>query len=561
MSGPRRRSRRKKQHLNRRDFLRRGGQSALLLGLAPVLPGCGNSSSPARSGDGDTRVFLHGVASGDPLSDRVILWSRVTTDSSLPVPVSVTIATDIALTQNVQRAATLATAARDFTVKIDMTGLRPGTTYYYRFSALGQTSAIGRTRTLPVGAVGRLRIAVLSCSSYAHGFFNAYARVAERADLDLVLHLGDYVYEYGNGQYGTARTYEPAHEMVSLDDYRTRHAYYKREPDVQALHQQHPLVTVWDDHESTNDSWRDGAENHQPDEGPWPVRKAAAQQAYDEWMPIRGADPSRIFRSFGFGDLMQLVMLDTRLFARAEQAVPTIAVPGLPVGVFTESGAVADASRELLGAEQETWLLSQLRGSAATWKLLGQQVMFGQLKVLGAPNVTGLSQFLNPDQWDGYPAARSRIHAALRGDGVNAAIPNTVVLTGDIHTSWAMDITEDPNNPLAYNPLTGEGAIAVEFVTTSVTSPGLEQLTAVQDVIRTQNPHIKYVDLSLHGYTLLDITPDRCSCEYWSVDTIATRSTGQTFETAFQTLAGANRLTAGTQSAPSASPPALAPAG
>lgn len=557
MSGPRRRSRRKK-HLSRRDFLRRGGQSALVLGLAPVLPGCGNSSSPARNANGDAQVFLHGVASGDPLSDRVILWSKVTTEGSDPVPVSVMIATDIALTQNVQRAATLATAARDFTVKIDMTGLRPGTTYYYRFSALGQSSAIGRTRTLPVGAVDRLRIGVLSCTSYAHGFFNAYARVAERADLDLVLHLGDYLYEYGNGEYGTARTYEPPHEMVTLDDYRARHAYYKQEPDVQALHQQHALVTVWDDHESTNDSWRDGAENHQPDEGVWAVRKAIAQRAYDEWMPIRGADPARIFRSFSFGDLMQLVMLDTRLVGRDEQIIPLLTVPGTPVGVFRAADA-SSPGRELLGSEQESWMLSQLRGSAATWKLLGQQVMFGQLKVLGAPNATGLSQFLNPDQWDGYPAARSRIHAALRGDGVNPAIPNTVVLTGDIHTSWAMDITEDPNNPLAYNPVTGEGAIAVEFVTTSVTSPGLEQLTAVQDAIRTQNPHIKYVDLALHGYTLLDITPDRCSCEFWSVETIATRSAGQNFETAFQTLAGANRLSAATQSTPPSSPPALAP--
>lgn len=558
MSAPRRRSRHKRQ-LSRRDFLKRSAQATAALSLAPLLAACARSASPSRTSNGNGNIFLHGVASGDPLSDRVILWTRVTDNTTASIPVNVVVATDTAFTQNVHRAAAVASAARDFTVKIDMTGLQAGTTYYYQFHALGQSSAIGRTRTLPTGSVDHLRIGVLSCSSYAHGFFNAYARIAERADLDLVLHLGDYIYEYGNGEYGSARTYEPAHEIVTLDDYRTRHAYYKQEPDVQAMHQQHAIVATWDDHESANDSWKDGAENHQTIEGVWSTRKSLAQQAYDEWMPIRSADPSRIYRGFSFGNLVQLLMLDTRLLARAEQIAATIVVPDTPVGVFTASGSFIDPSRELLGAEQETWMLSQLRNSTATWQLLGQQVMFGQLKVLGLPNATGLSQFLNPDQWDGYPVARSRIHTALRGDGSNPAINNAVVLTGDIHTSWAMDITEDPNNLLAYNPLSGEGSIAVEFVTTSVTSPGLEALAAVQDVIRTQNPHIKYVDLALRGYTLLDITPARCLCEYWSVDTIAARSSGQTFETAFQTLAGANRLSAATQTTPRPAPPALAP--
>lgn len=573
MSAPRRRKPRKgpSQGLSRRQFLGRSTQAMAALGIAPLLPGCGSGdggrspggSSGGNGGGSSEPVFRHGVASGDPLADRVILWTRVTQAGAAAVPVELTLATDPALTQNRRTVSGSATPARDFTCKLDVDGLAPGTTYYYRFRALGQDSPIGRTRTLPVGAVDRLRIAVLSCASYAHGFFNAYARVAERADLDLVLHLGDYVYEYGNGEYGTVRSYEPAHEMVTLEDYRTRHAYYKLEPELQALHRQHATVCVWDDHESTNDAWRDGAENHQPDlEGAWSTRKSIAQRVYEEWMPIRAPDPARIFRRFELGTLADLLMLDTRLFARSQPLPPTLALPGLPVGAFTASGAYADPARTLLGDEQEQWLIERLRNSDAQWKLIGQQVMFGQLKLLGAPNATGLSQFLNPDQWDGYPVARSRIFAALRGDATNAAVDNAVVLTGDIHTAWAMDLTEDPNNPLAaaggYDLLTGAGSLAVEFVATSVTSPGLEQIAAAQDAIRLNNPHMKYVDLARKGYLLLDITPDRCQGEFWAVSGIATRTQGETFQTAFAALANANRLSPGTQSLPRVSAPSLA---
>lgn len=560
MSSPRRRAARK--GLSRRAFLGRGSVSLAAIGLSPFLPGCGSDSGGGRVAGGgaiDEPVFRHGVASGDPLADRVILWTRVTQAARDVVPVTVRLSTSPDLGGALIERQASATSARDYTIKIDVDGLVAATTYYYQFEALGQRSPIGRTRTLPTGAVDRLRIAVLSCASYAHGFFNAYARVAERADLDLVLHLGDYVYEYGNGEYGSLRTYEPANEMVSLEDYRARHGHYKRDPDLQAVHRQHPMICVWDDHESTNDSWRDGAENHQPDlEGDWPTRKSIAQRVYEEWMPIRVADPARIFRRFNLGSLADLHMLDTRLLARSQPLAATLALPGLPVGVFRATGDFVDPTRTLLGAEQEAWLASGLRASTATWNLLGQQVMFGQLQVVGAPRTTGLSQFLNPDQWDGYPAARDRLMAVLRGDTAQPAIDNAVVLTGDIHTAWAMNLSEDPNNPLVYNALTGEGSRAVEFVATSVTSPGLESLALAQDAIRLNNPHIRYVDLARKGYLLLDLTPERCVGEFWAVDSIASRSENESFQTAFQTLAGSNRLVPAEQTVARPNAPALA---
>lgn len=560
MSSPRRRAPRK--GLSRRAFLGRGGASLAALGLSPFLPGCGNGPNGGRIADGATSgepVFRHGVASGDPLADRVILWTRITQAASDAVPVTLRLSTRPDLGSALIERHTTATSARDFTIKIDCNGLLPATTYYYQFEALGQRSPVGRTRTLPTGAVDRLRIAVLSCASYAHGFFNAYARVADRADLDLVLHLGDYVYEYGNAEYGELRQYEPAHEMVSLEDFRTRHGHYKLDPDLQAVHRQHPMVCVWDDHESANDSWRDGAENHQPDiEGLWSTRKATAQRVYEEWMPIRVADPARIFRRFSLGTLAELHLLDTRLLARSQPLPASLTLPGLPVGVFAATGDFSDPTRTLLGAEQEAWLTSGLRASAATWQLLGQQVMFGQLQVVGAPRATGLSQFLNPDQWDGYPAARDRLLSVLRGDATQAAIDNAVVLTGDIHTAWAMNLSEDPNNPLIYNPLSGTGSRAVEFVATSVTSPGLEALAQVQDAIRLNNPHIQYVDLARKGYLLLDLTPERCVGEFWAVDTIENRAAGESFQTAFQALAGSNRLAPADQTSARPDAPALA---
>ena len=556
----------------RRGFLRRaGGATALLLG-APLLSSCGDSGAPLAAGPGSgpgpgpapVNPFLHGVASGDPLSDRVILWTRVTPIAQEDIAVTVHVYSDAALGQLVGSSSQTASAARDWTVKIDFTGLQPATSYYYRFAAVGHQSVIGRTRTAPASGGDHLRFAVVSCSSLAHGFFNAYAQVARRADLDVVLHLGDYVYEYANNEYGEARTYEPATEMVTLADYRARHSQYKRtDPDLQEVHRQHPFICTWDDHETADNSWRDGANNHtEGAEGVWLQRKGWGQQAYDEWMPIRlpeAGNPDRIWRRFQYGGLMDLLILDTRLYDRDEPL-------GLPP---TPADDPADPDRKLLGPEQQEWLFGHLKSSTATWKFLGQQIMFGQLKVVGIPDATavpGLSlipvagnggQYLNGDQWDGYQAERSAVFAHLADNSID----NVVVLTGDIHTSWAMDLTPDPNNPVAYNPLTGEGSLAVEYVCTSVTSPGLDQLAPIQDAISLVNPHIKYVDLAEKGYMLFDVTPERVQGEWWYVSTIAERGGTEAFATGFPVAAGSNRLgAAATAASPSRNnPPVLAP--
>ncbi|HEY0915557.1 MAG TPA: alkaline phosphatase D family protein, partial [Solimonas sp.] len=546
MSGPRRRSTRRKSGLSRRDFLRRAGGVAAF-GALPMLPGCGSSDPVGAGGDAE---FLHGVASGDPLSDRVILWTRVTTAAER-ASVSYEVASDADFRSIVSRGSFITDAARDYTVKVDAAGLQPATTYYYRFQAGKQTSPAGRTRTAPSGAVDRLRVGVVSCSSYAHGYFNAYRKLAQRADLDVVLHLGDYIYEYGTGEYGSVRPYEPDHEILTLSDYRTRHAYYKREADVQAVHRQHPFITVWDDHETADNSWQGGAANHtEGAEGEWALRKAWAIQAYHEWMPIRTPDQAnleRIYRSFRYGDLAEFTMLDTRIIGRDLQAS------------LVDAGSINDPDRQLIGEPQRNFLATTLANAGEVkWKFLGQQVMFGQLRVglpelslvteipvpqlqallQGLPLVSTGGLVINTDQWDGYRPERQRVLDLISG----LDLDNVVVLTGDIHSSWAMDISHDPNNPLVYNSITGDGSRAVEFVCTSVTSPGLEPLNPLAGALRLLNPHMKYVDVARKGYLLLDIVPEKVTGEFWYVDTVESVSENESFGTAFSTADGSNRL-------------------
>lgn len=582
---------------SRREFFKRSaGGAAMVVAATPLVPMGGLSAASAdRSGASANTVFQHGVASGDPLQDRVILWTRVTPrthtlDTTEParadhetdereaderddddrrdgkVMVHFVVALDPLFKRLVTRGKFKTGPERDHTVKLDVTGLRPDTTYYYQFRAQGATSAIGRTKTLPKGEAQHLRMAVVSCSNFAYGYFNAYRQIAERADLDMVVHLGDYIYEYGNGQYGDVRPCEPAHEIVTLADYRMRHAQYKRDADSQAMHRQHPLIAIWDDHETANNAWKDGAENHQPDtEGAWPERVKAALQAYYEWMPVRVVDPANLRRnnrSFAFGNLVDLIMLEERLGARAKQldgSIPT------PLGLaFTQTGAFADPSRQLLGADEETWLFDKLRTSTAKWKVLGQGVMFAQLKVKGAPNALGGGIFFNSDQWDGYQPARNRVYDVIKGANGAKPVNNVVVLTGDIHSAWAADLTQDPNNPEpslgGYNPLTGEGSLAVEFVGTSVSSPGVTDPTgAVANSLKPANPHFKHIDLDKRGYMLIDANAQRCVCEFWQVDTAAAISNVQTLGAVFEVRDGLNRLQVSSITVPKANPAKLAP--
>ncbi len=537
---------------NRRDFFRQSGSAAVALAALPLMP--------LRAAAAAGAPFQHGVASGDPLADRVMLWTRVTpAPDATQATVDYAVFSDATLTTPVTSGRVRTNAQRDWTVKVDVGGLQPGRTYYYRFAALGSMSPAGRTRTLPAGPTARLRIAVVSCSNHAAGWFNAYRRIAERADLDLVLHLGDYLYEYGSNEYGSVRPAEPPVEILTLTDYRTRHAQYKRDADSQELHRQNPLLPIWDDHEVANDSWQRGAQNHDPaTEGPWLTRRSRALQAYYEWMPVREpAERTQQQRNVRLGDLAEIVMLEERLSARSEQLPAPVPVPGLGQGFFAK-GRFLDPARTLLGTEQEAWLAQTLAASPARWKLIGQGVMVAQLKALGKPNADGGSLFVNPDQWDGYPPARDRLLDTL------AAAGNVVVLTGDIHSAWGNDLTRDPNNPNVagggYDAATGQGSLAVEFVMTSVTSPGIDDPDGVfTGLVYSQNPHVKHVDLNNRGYLLLDVTPARVVGEWWNVDTVAVPSNGHTFSAALEVQHGTNRLVPSAQTTPPAGAPPLAP--
>jgi alkaline phosphatase D len=530
--------------ITRRHLLAGAGASLALgsvgCGEPPdALPRDAGADAPSDAPFLDAVDFLHGVASGDPLADRVILWTRVTPRAGAVGPVSVRWEVSAALdfATLVASGEFVTTAARDYTVKVDAAALPAGTTLYYRFAVGATRSPVGRTRTTPVGAVDRLRLAVVSCASLAHGYFHLYRELAERLDLDAVVHLGDYIYEYASGRYGSVRPYDPPTELVSLADYRRRHAQYKRDADVRAVHQQHPMIAVWDDHEFANNAWVDGAENHRPAaQGAWRDRKAAALRAYFEWMPIREQGDERIWRRFAFGDLADLVMLDARLWARPQQA------PG-------GSPALDDPRRSLLGDAQERWFFEAVTTSAARWKLVGQQVRMAPLQ----PK-------FNADTWEGYPAARARFLDTL----ARMRTRNVAVLTGDIHTSWAMDLARDPFDPRAYDPRTGEGSLAVELITPGVTSPGHppEVEAEIPGLIR-QNPHLRYANASQRGYVLLDVTAERLQAEwfhlpYGSVEQRERRRAA--LSSAWLTLADQNHLTpAGTPSLPREGAAAAAP--
>lgn len=465
--------------------------------------------------------FYHGVASGDPLTDRVIIWTRVTPDSNFTGDITVNwkMATDTSLNNVVKSGSFVTNDDRDYTVKVDVTGLQPNTWYYYEFETNGRKSLIGRTRTVPIGNVDSLRLAIVSCSSWESGYFNVYERIEARNDIDVVLHLGDYIYEYGANTSGN-RVHEPSNEIVTLTDYRIRHSQHKLDPQLRKLHQQYPFITVWDDHETTNDSYRDGAENHQPaTEGDWYVRKNNGVRAYKEWMPIREPDPNdtiRIWRQFTWGNLMNLMMIDTRLYDRDQQV--TINSPNLN-----------DTNRVMIGNIQRAWLETQLSNSTQKWNVIGQQVMFAPLKAFG--------QVVNTDQWDGYPAERKRVMDFI----MNNNIPNPIILTGDIHTAWANDIPYQN-----YNGTTGAGSMGVEFVATSVTSPGADFISTLAGagipLIKSQNSHMKFIDLTRRGYLILDLNHQRAQGDFYFVNRVDQVSNQETFAEGWYCEDGSRRL-------------------
>ncbi|GGW59281.1 alkaline phosphatase D family protein [Streptomyces griseoloalbus] len=528
----------------RRTVVKAAAATAALAGpLAASLPARAATPAPA---------FLHGVASGDPLPDGILLWTRVTpTPEATPgsgrgpdTEVSWTVARDKALTDVVATGSTRATAASDHTVKADIRGLRPATDYWFRFSAGGTDSPVARTRTAPAAdaAVTGLRFGVVSCSNWEAGHFSAYRHLAARSDLDAWLHLGDYLYEYGTGEYGArgevVRPHAPAHEIVTLADYRVRHGVYKTDPDLQALHHRAPVVAMWDDHEIANDTWSGGAENHtEGAEGTWAARQAAAKQAYFEWMPVRPALAGTTYRRLRFGKLADLSLLDLRSF-RSQQ-------------VSTGDGAVDDPDRTLTGRAQLDWLKAGLTASDTTWRLVGTSVMISPFAVGSLPasilkplaELLGLPQeglALNTDQWDGYTDDRRELLAHLRAN----AVRNTVFLTGDIHMAWANDV------PVYAGTYPLSASAATEFVVTSVTSDNLDDIVKVPEgtvsalaapLIRAANRHVHWVDTDRHGYGVLDITAERAQMDYYVVSSRTAADATSAWARSYRTRSGTQK--------------------
>lgn len=574
---------------SRRHFLQHVAVGTAVATTGLSLSGCGGDD--ATTLPAPTVSFNHGVASGDPLSDRVILWTRTTPSETFTPSITWEVASDETFATIVSKGSTSTDASKDYTVKVDATGLKPNQAYFYRFKHGSTTSATGRTRTLPTGSVSQIKLGVFSCANFSAGFFNVYAETAKRSDLAAIVHLGDYIYEHEKGGYASqdaeklGRVVMPANELLSLADYRIRYAQYRSDGDLQALHAKLPFICVWDDHEIANDTYKDGAENHDASkEGSFTARRSAAIQAYFEWLPIRMPDasnPLRIYRSFDFGNLFSLHMLDTRVIGRdlqldyADFINPT-------TGAFDATAfgkAMANPNRQLLGQAQTQWLQGQLVASTATWQVLGQQILMGKM-YLPSPLLTPTPQnpsvsfaqygviataFItyqtiskqlaaagntNPTPADFLNAGMTMEQLAIVADPKSQAIikapsipynldawdgyeaprqtvygmvkamdKNLIVISGDTHNAWASNLDDISGNP-----------IGVEFATPGVSSPGLEEYlpnqnplelaAGVQQLIST----LKYANTYQRGHMVLDITPQAATAEWTMVSTVKSKT-------------------------------------
>jgi len=537
-----------------RSTTRRGALALLGLGGAAA---CSPSVETFRSGEASASgTFEHGIASGDPMATSVILWTRVTPSETGSVSVQWEIDTDPDFA-NPLAGQTDARAARDFTVKVEAENLQPGTVYHYRFKVGDETSPAGQTKTLPEGKTDQVRFAVVSCANYEHGFFNVYDLIAKKqADgggthFDAMLHLGDYYYEYAADAYDApdkpaGRVHEPVNEIITLDDYRTRHSQYRRDPNLQAATALMPLIAIWDDHETANDSWRGGAQNHNEGEGPWEDRKAAALRAYYDWMPVREPKPGRareaFYRSFQFGDLLTLIGVETRLTARAEPLIIEDYVDEIVANADAfKAQYLDDPSREMLGTEQQNYIVdtfSQSKADGVRWRMLANQVILGRMLTPDfTPYVTeeattaiekdwpGIHDFLTlskynlpfyPDSWDGYPAARERFFGALDAAGVN----DLLVVTGDAHEFWANHLTRDDTTPMG-----------AEFVTSSVTSKTLiaylGDATAQHNLLLTrENEDARYYNALHNGFIEVELGRKSGKITMHAVDRVNNRDYG-----------------------------------
>ncbi|EGR1754255.1 alkaline phosphatase D family protein [Vibrio parahaemolyticus] len=532
--------------LSRRDFMKVVSSTAVATGLI----GCGSDDNESVAVS-----FEHGVASGDPTQTQVIIWTRVTTAASY-VDVSWQVASDMEFSNVVQSGVFTTDTGRDFTVKVDVQNLNANSQYYYRFIVGEMMSEVGQTQTLPEDGVEKASMAVVSCANYPAGYFHVYREILnqhEQSPFDVVLHLGDYIYEYGAGGYASedaaALGREPSKgaECITLDDYRKRYAQYRQDADLQALHAKLPMIAVWDDHELANDTWKNGAENHQDDEGSFIDRRAAAAAAWTEWLPVRENTFSNmlIYRQFSFGNLVNLMMLDTRLVGRDKPldyfslSAPTMEAIG---GLVAQSRS---ADRELLGTEQLAWLMNEFNTHDAKWNVLGQQVLMSRMELpssvmtamfqlftsteekkteallavntaitgyLADPSADPISLPYNLDAWDGYYVEREKVYQLAK-----ASSGNFVCLAGDTHNAWASELKDVSNNP-----------IGVEFATSSVSSPGLEEYLALDPVAIAQMeytlPHLvselQWADIKQRGFMRVTFTADAAQSTWYLVSTI-----------------------------------------
>jgi alkaline phosphatase D len=569
---------------NRRKFLiQSAGAVAAVTVTGTSLVGCGGS-------DPTPVEFKYGVASGDPLADRVMLWTHAKIpNSDANVLLTWQVSSSLAFDKIVASGSITSTADTAFTNKVDATGLVAGNTYYYRFlDQLGTSSQVGTTRTLPAASATSVKFAVFSCTLYSAGYFNAYDAAA-KSGAQYAIHLGDYIYEYGSApsKFGNSdavtlgRVTAPANDIVSLDDYRTRYALYRSDPSLQALHASMPWITVWDDHEFANNAWVDGAENHDvTTQGSWSTRKANAARVYHEWMPIRTPDAAnllKIYRRFDFGSIFTLHMLDTRIEGRDKQYDGYGDSDGGLGRYVTALTSGTDATHRMMSATQQAWLTNGTATSTATWQILGNQDIMARMwfpasllqaqataTVVPTPAnqqavLKAISDFLtakatppaartqiqaglvdtntnprlpyNLDSWDGYPIQRETILQTIKAQG-----KKLITLSGDSHNAWFANVTT----------LAGE-KVGVEFAGSSVTSPGFESVglgslassldgTAVAPGVQGTGlglvDDLNYADTSRRGYLLMTATTASIKGEYVFVDTIKSKtyvaSTGKT---------------------------------
>ena len=542
---------------SRRNFLKTSAASIFTVAVSSAITGCAQTltNKPLSAIE-----FKHGVASGDPLNNALIIWTRATTSqSNFEVTAAWELASDSQFKNIIRSGREQTDKSRDFTIKIDVQELAPNTEYFYRFIGLQTQSPIGRAKTLPINNVEQIKMAVVSCSNYPAGYFNAYTDAAKQKDLDVVLHLGDYIYEYPMGGYATENAEkigrqlaaDNSGEIITLSDYRKRYAIYRTDQGLQALHAAAPFIAIWDDHEVTNDTYKSGAENHTPDEGDFFKRRAAAIQAYYEWLPIRppmGEQSPQIYRTFDFGNLISLHMLDTRVIARDKQLAysdyKNLETKQMDVARFASD--LNNPNRQLLGNTQLNWLTSAITKSNAKWQVLGQQVLMTKMwlptEIFSQSDRTKIPQVLkelvaikkavlankavtpaqlarvntlmpyNLDAWDGYPSEREALYKS-----VTALNKKLVVVAGDTHNAWHGTLKNAK----------GE-SVGVEFATPGVTSPGMEHYLALNtaqakqmaDSLSLLINDLNYCDLSHRGYMLLTITKEQITTDWRYIDNI-----------------------------------------